>query len=60
MDINILKCIWIQNTWQKAIELQTQNEKVLKYLIITQENVNIFQIHFKYSHLKNFTNFYHV
>ena len=30
----------------KAIELQIQNEKILKYLIITQENVNIFQIHF--------------
>ena len=32
-------------------------KKVLKYLIITQENVNIFQIHFKYLHLKNFTKF---
>ena len=33
------------------------NEKVLKYLIITQEYVNIFQIHFNYLHLKKFTKF---
>ena len=33
-------------------------KKILKYLIITQETVNIFQIHFKYSHLKNFAKFF--
>ena len=32
-------------------------KKILKYLIITQENVEIFQILYKYSYLKNFTKF---